>query len=310
MIRSRPHYPPEPSLTDLKSVRRSTLTGMAAILMWSASLGLFRSIAEIFGATGGAALIFSCSGVIASLALGWPRLRALPPLYLFGCGALFVSYEIALALSIGLAHDRQQALELGMINYLWPSLTVLLAIASGAQRTSWLLGPAVALCFGGIAWVVVGDGDMSLPQLLTHVASNPIAYGLALAAAFIWAGYSVLTRRVGQGANGVPVFLLATAAVLWIKYALGDAPALAFNWPGAAQILLLGVLTAAAYSCWNHGVQHGNLTVLATASYFTPVLSAALTSAWLGVRPGADFAVGVAMVTGGSLLCMVAVRKG
>lgn len=283
--------------------RKSTLIGVSAILMWSASLGLFRSIAEVFGPTGGAALIFSASGLLASAVLGWPSFKKLRPAYMLGCGALFACYEICLALAIGYAHNRNQALELGMINYLWPSLTIAGAVLTRQQRGSWLLLPAIALCFAGIAWTMKGDAELSLRLLGANMQGNPLAYGLAFGAAFLWAAYSLLTRRYGQGENAVPLFLLLTAAVLWGKYAIGSEAALAFSWSGVGQVLLLGTLTGAAYSCWNHGIQHGNLTVLASTSYFAPVLSAALASLWLGLRPGMPFLVGVLMVTAGSLLC-------
>jgi len=65
-----------------------------------------------------------------------------------------------------------------------------------------------------------------------------------------------------------------------------------------------------AYSCWNIGIQRGNLTVLAAMSYFTPVFSTLLASLWLGVRPGPSFWQGVAMVVAGSLLCWWSTRRG
>jgi hypothetical protein len=39
---------------------------------------------------------------------------------------LFVTYEICLALALGYAATRHQAIEVGMVNYLWPSLTICL----------------------------------------------------------------------------------------------------------------------------------------------------------------------------------------
>jgi drug/metabolite transporter (DMT)-like permease len=283
---------------------------MTAVVMWGATVGLLRSIAEIFGANGGAALVFSASALFATLALGLPRWRDIPPLYLWGGGALFVAYEICLALSLGVAHDRGQAMELGMINYLWPSLTIVVAVVARQQRGTWLLWPALALCLAGIVWVLKGQGDFSLARMWGNVQSNPLAYGLALIAAFLWAAYSNITRRFGKGKNAVPLFLLATAALLWMQYAASSEPALVLSLGGAGQVLLLGALTASAYSCWNHGMQHGNFTLLATGSYFTPVLSALMASLWLGVQPGAGFFAGAAMVTAGSLVCWWATRAG
>jgi drug/metabolite transporter (DMT)-like permease len=290
-------------LSVQKDHRRSTITGMAAVVMWSASLGLFRSISEIFGPAGGAALVFSCSGILAVAILGLPDVRTIRPAYLLGSGTLFVCYEISLALSVGFAHNRSQMLELGMINYLWPSLTVLFAVLTRTQRGSWLLVPAIGMCVAGIVCVMKGQHDLSFRLLWADMQGNPPAYCLAFGAAFLWAVYSVITRRYGQGENAVPLFLLVTAAVLWIKYAASDEAALTASVSGLAQVALLGTLTAAAYSCWNIGVQHGNLTLLATTSYFTPVLSACFASLWLGIRPGSNFMYGVAMVTAGSLIC-------
>ncbi|MCA1923588.1 EamA family transporter, partial [Buttiauxella noackiae] len=82
-----------------------------------------------------------------------------------------------------------------------------------------------------------------------------------------------------------------------------------FTLPSTLQLLFMGVSTAVAYSAWNHGIQRGNMTLLATASYFTPVLSALIASLWLGLHPGWAFWQGVIMVVAGSLLCWLATRR-
>ncbi|HAZ54030.1 MAG TPA: drug/metabolite DMT transporter permease [Franconibacter helveticus] len=289
--------------------QRATLAGLTAILLWSTSVGLFRSIAEQFGPTGGAALIYTVSALCLCLASGLPRPRLLPERYLFIGGALFVSYEISLALAIGLAHTRAQSLELGMINYLWPSLTVLLALFLNGQRASWFIWPGLALAITGVAQVMKGDGDWSPALLWANMQDNPVAYGLAFAAAFIWALYCNLTRRWSKGASGVTLFFCATAAVLWGKFFFTAQPALHFTLPASLQLLFMGLSTAVAYSAWNHGISRGNMTLLATASYFTPVLSALLASLWLGLTPGFGFWQGVGMVVLGSLVCWLATRN-
>ena len=69
------------------------------------------------------------SGVVSlTIAAVWPpglgRFRGLPPRYLWGCGALFVAYASCYCLALGLATDRAQVLGVGLVNYLWPSLTL------------------------------------------------------------------------------------------------------------------------------------------------------------------------------------------
>jgi drug/metabolite transporter (DMT)-like permease len=297
-----------PAPSGLSQEQRGTLTGLVAVVLWSSTIGLIRSISELLGPTGGAAMIFSVSGIVAVLALGVPRPASFNRVYLLVGGALFISYEIFLALSLGLARNRAQVLELGMINYMWPCLTIVLAVVLKQQKSSWALLPGAALSFLGLVWVIRGDDDASPAALVANLQSNPLAYTLAGSAALLWATYSVLTRKFGDGKSGVPLFLLGTALILWILYALGPEPALHFTFGGVAQVLVMGVFMATAYSCWNHGIQKGNLTHLAVASYFTPVLSVLLASVWLSTIPSRAFWQGVAMVTLGSVICWWSTR--
>lgn len=291
------------------SAQRATAFGLTAILLWSTSVGLLRSISEHFGPVGGAALIYTVSALCLCVARGLPKLREMPPRYLWAGGTLFVTYEIFLALAIGLAHSRSQSLELGMINYLWPSLTIVFALFINQQRASPWLWPGLALSLAGIIQVMKGDGSWSPVEMWHNILDNPVAYGLAFAAALIWALYCNLTRRWSEGKSGVTLFFCATALVLWIKYAFVSEAALDFTLPATLQLLFMGISTAVAYSAWNYGIQRGNMTLLATASYFTPVLSAFIASLWLGLHPGWPFWQGVAMVVGGSLLCWLATRR-
>ncbi|OZI75224.1 aromatic amino acid DMT transporter YddG [Bordetella genomosp. 12] len=291
---------------------RATAIGLLAVVCWSAVVGLMRSIAEALGPAGGAACLFSVSALLVCLVRGLPALSRFHPVYLYGCGALFAAYEICLALAIGSAHTRAEALELGMINYLWPSLTIVVAVLARQARGNGLLWPGAALSFFGIIWITGAGQALSLSRLQDNVASNPIAYALAFAAAGLWAAYSVLTRLYGRGENGVSVFLLLTALALWIKHGISGEPSVATSLlahPTAGlQVLVLGALVAIGYSCWNLGIQKGNMAFLAAASYFTPVLSALLAAVWLQQEPGTAFWQGVAMVTLGSLICWYATR--
>ncbi|MCH9296224.1 aromatic amino acid DMT transporter YddG [Pantoea allii] len=289
---------------------RATLIGLSAILLWSTTIGLLRSVSEAFGPTGGAALIYSTTAVLLCLTRGVPNPRNMPGRYLLTGGVLFVGYEICLALAVGLARDRHQSLEMGMINYLWPCLTIVLAIPFNQQRFRLWLWPGLLLSLSGIIWVMKGaNGDVT-GQMVQNIASNPTAYLLAFIAAIAWALYNNITRRYARGSNGVTLFFMVTALALWLKFALlTEYETLQFSVTAAAEVLFMGASTAVAYSAWNYGIQHGNLTLLATVSYFTPVLSALLASLWLGLTPPISFWQGVAMITAGSLICWLATRR-
>ncbi|MEQ9911946.1 aromatic amino acid DMT transporter YddG [Pectobacterium polaris] len=289
--------------------QRATLTGLLAIVLWSTSVGLIRSLTEALGPIGGAAMIYSTSTLCLLAFYGLPRIKTLPRIYLFAGGAMFVCYEIFLSLSIGLASSRMQAIEIGMINYLWPSLTVFFSLFINQQKSRFLLWPGLALSLGGIVWIMKGESDWTPALLWNNILANPQAYSLAFSAALTWALYCNITKRYGQGKSGVSLFFFVSSLVLWIQYAFSAEGAISLTLPSSLQLLFMGTSTALAYSVWNIGIQHGNLTLLATASYFTPVLSTLLAALWLNITPAISFWQGVAMVTVGSLLCWYATRS-
>lgn len=287
--------------------RNATLCGLAAILLWSTASALIRSVSQYFGAIGGAALIYTLGALLLVLLLGKPRLRNASPFYLITGSALFVTYEICLSLALGYALDSAQAIQLMVVNYLWPSLTVLLAIVMNRQTTRWYIMPGTALALLGILWVVSTDG-LSLHSVAANIQSNPLGYSLAAACAITFALYCNVTRRYANGQNHVVLFFVLTAAVLWVKYAFSQELLPAFKFAAGFELLGAGLAIAGGYALWNIGILRGNLTLLATASYFAPVLSSAFAALWLGASLSLQFWQGALLVTLGSLLCWQATR--
>lgn len=286
----------------------ATFLGLMAVVLWGTVVGLIRSVSESFGPIGGAALIYTVGSVFLVLLLGFPRLRSFPRSYLISGSILFVAYEICLSLSLGFAANRGQAIELGIVNYLWPCFTVILAILINGQRASAWVVPGIVLSLCGIVWVVGGDGGISWGRLVANISSNPLSYGLAFSGAIIWAVYCNVTKRYADGKNGVALFFMLTAIVLWIKYGMSAEPALAFGGGATLELCVTAGAMAAGYALWNLGILNGNLTLLATASYFTPVLSTFFAAIWLSTRLTLTFWQGVGMVTAGSLICWAATR--
>lgn len=292
----------------LPSRNRATLFGLLAIVLWSSVVGLIRSVSEGLGPIGGAAMIYSVSAVFLLVALGVPKWRSFPRPYLIVGSLLFVSYEICLSLSLGYANTRLQAIEVGMINYLWPCFTVLMALALNGQKAKWWLLPGLLLSLFGIGWIMSGEGGWSPAQMLANVRSNPLSYTLAFSGAVIWALYCNLTKKIAQGSNGVVLFIVLTALALWLKYAFSAESGMQFSAGVTVTLLCAGVAMGAGYAAWNVGILHGNMTLLATVSYFTPVLSAVFAALVLHTSLTANFWQGVAMVTLGSLICWRATR--
>ncbi|WP_037028270.1 aromatic amino acid DMT transporter YddG [Psychromonas aquimarina] len=287
----------------MTGTHKCTLAGCLAILLFSTTVGFVRNVAEQLGPIGGAAMIYTVSSFFLLIFIGAPRFRTFSLKYLLIGGTLFVSYEICLSLALGMANNRVQAVEMGVINYLWPSLTVLLAVFISKKPVNKALYPAIALSFFGVAWTVGGDEGISISQLAGNIATNPASYSMAMTGAFIWAFYCNITKRLANGKNAITWFFIATAAALWIKYFISNEPAMVFTSGAAIDLLLTGMAMGSGYALWNIGIIGGNMMLLATLSNFAPLFSTFLSAVILDIALTTKFWQGVVMVTAASLLC-------
>lgn len=233
----------------------------------------------------------------------WARASGLPRLYLVGCGMLFTGYSAAIYMAIGLAKDRGQVLEVALINYLWPALTILFSIPILGKRARIWLVPGTLLALAGVFLVMTQGEQVSWTTCREHLRSNPWAYALALAAAVSWGLYSNVARRwAGQGSDGaVELFLLATGLVLLaLRSLMGEVS----FWTNAAvgEAFALALLTTVSYALWDIAARKGNLLLVAAASYFTPLLSTLVSCAYLGVSPSSQLWLGCLLLVGGSLI--------
>ncbi|GCB06339.1 aromatic amino acid DMT transporter YddG [Ralstonia sp. SET104] len=292
----------------MQSKSRATLIGLIAVLLWSSIVGLIRGVSQNLGAVGGAAMIYSVASVLLLFSVGFSSLKAFPRRYLVWGSLLFVSYELCLSLSIGYANSGRQAIEVGMVNYLWPTFTMLSAIAFNKQRANALIVPGALISILGIGLVLGGDQGLDLAGMAANVADNPLSYGLAFTGAMIWAAYCTVTNRIAEGKNGVTLFFMLTALALWIKFFATGGGAMHFSISAVVYLALAASAMGFGYAAWNVGILHGNVTVLAGASYFIPVLSAALAAALLHAPLSFAFWKGASMVVAGSILCWLATR--
>ncbi|WP_391091239.1 aromatic amino acid DMT transporter YddG [Vibrio sp. NH-UV-68] len=292
-----------------KSSHKFTLAGIAAILLWSSVMGFARAVTEMLGPVGGAASIYTVASVFLVLVMGVPKWRLYSLRYVLIGGGLFVAYEICLALALAMANSRQQAVEMLVINYLWPALTVLLAVLSSGKKTSVLVYPSIALAFFGVAWSITGEQGLTLAQIAANVATNPVTYAMAFVGAFLWAIYCNLTKRISNGQNAITLFFIMTAITLWIKYALSGETGMTLNLESGTLLLISGIAMGSGYALWNYAIIGGNMLLLATLSYFTPVLSTVISSFILGLVLTQSFIEGVVMVTVGSLMCWWVTRE-
>ena len=293
---------------------RNTILGLSAILLWSVTVALARTISEGVGPTmAGAAVYLTAAVFLAgdlSLKEGsFKRLLGLPRRYVIGCGALFVFYTLALFLALGLAASRRQTIEVGLLNYLWPMLTILFSLIILGQKARVGLIPGTLLALVGVFLVVTQGTTVSWDSFSGNVWSNPVAYGLAAFAAIAWALYSNLTCRWGPpNSRGAVLLFTLVTGLSFVLLRLLRPEASAWSIRVVAEIAVLALATAVAYVFWDIAMREGDVALVASCSYLTPFLSTVVSCLYLRVLPGASLWFGCLLIIAGSFWSWRSVR--
>lgn len=287
----------------------ATLIGFSAILQWSTIIGLLKKVSSSIGADLAVLFMYSLSAVLLFALFRIPNLKQIPRKYLFGATALFVVYEICFSYAIALAQNAQQAIEISLVNYLWPSMTILMLILFKELKfNKWvILGLGISLA--GVFYIQTGNGAIDLAAVISHMQSNPLSYGLAFVGASLWSLYCVMTKKYSQGYNPITLFFIVTSAVLWLKILILHPEQFAqivhIDATTLMYMLMVSTVTGLGYAAWNIGINRGNITMLVTLSYFSPIFSPIM-SIWILQTPlSKTFWLGAVMVTLGSFVCWI-----
>ena len=238
-----------------------------------------------------------------------PNLKLISKKYLIFSTLLFVIYELCFSYAIALAQTAQQAIEVSLVNYLWPGLTVAMLILFKEIKFNVFVIVGLAISLSGIILIQTGQGSLTWSNILSNILENPISYILAFVGATLWSLYCVITKKYSDGHNPISFFFIAISIVLWTKYLWSHGLSLnAIPEVELTTIGLLGIVSvvmALGYAAWNIGIIKGNITILVTLSYFSPVISTLISMFILQTRLPTEFWYGVILVTSGSLVCWI-----
>ncbi len=283
---------------------RATAIGFIAVLLWSL-LALFTVVSAPTPPLLLNAICFSIGGALgliwAAVTGGLPQLRAVPlQVYAFGALGLF-GYHALYFSALRLAPPAQA----GLIAYLWPLLIVVFSglLPGERLRAGHLIG--AALGFSGAAIIITGGDGAGFDREFLP------GYAIALLCALTWAGYSVLSRRVGDApTSSVAVFCVAAAIASWGLHFMIEETV----WPqgllGWLATIGLGLgPVGLAFYVWDIGVKRGDIQLLGISSYAAPLLST-LVLVLAGIAaPTWTLAIAAALVTGGALIAARASLK-
>ena len=281
---------------------RATLLGFAAILMWSL-------LALLTVATGKvppfqlAAMTFAVGGAIGlvwmAVTNAWGTLRQPLPVWALGVGGLF-GYHALYFTALRLAPPA----DAGLISYLWPLLIVLFSGLLPGERLH--MRSIAGALLGLIGTIVLFVGKGVAPAL-----AYATGYAVAFCCAFVWSGYSVLSRLFpGVPSVAVSGFCIVTAILAALCHVVFEQTV----WPeGAAQwlaVLALGVgPVGLAFYVWDIGVKHGDIRLLGVGSYAAPLLSTLALVIAGYAEPRVTLAIAAVLIAGGGLLAASGSRR-
>jgi drug/metabolite transporter (DMT)-like permease len=287
----------------------ATLIGFSAILQWSSIVGLLKKISFNIGPDLAVLFMYTFSAILLLVLFRIPNLKKIPIQYLVFATILFVIYELCFSYAIALAQTAQQAIEVSLVNYLWPSMTIAMLILFKELKFHILVLVGLSISLGGICYIQTGNGAFSLSTIIANIHTNPISYILAFIGASLWALYCVITKKYSGGHNPIAFFFLVITVILWLKMWLLH-PELLQHLPHVetttmGYMALVSIVTGLGYAAWNIGINKGNIAMLVTLSYFSPIFSSVISMWILQSKLSTHFWYGAILVTLGSFICWI-----
>jgi drug/metabolite transporter (DMT)-like permease len=196
-----------------------------------------------------------------------------------------------------LALQNAPAVEANLVNYLWPLLIVLLSpifTKSLALNFRYVLAAISGFAGAVIAITYNGSGFESL--------SIEVGYFFALAAAVIWATYSLATTKVPSFPTPAIGLFALVSGVLAIGAHFIFEPAAAIS---SSDWLLLVILGAGplggAFYLWDAALKIGDPRRIGLLAFLTPLLSTVLLVVVSGNPFSWQLLISAALILGGAL---------
>jgi len=265
---------------------------LGAIVLWGslAPLGVALRALPPFLLTGLGLLVGSVIGLPLS---GWDlrAWRVPPATLLLGVYGLFGFHFL-----LFLALQHAPAVPVNLVNYLWPLGMVLLApVFLPGMRLRALHLVAAGLGFAGAA-LAIASGSTLQPGFAW-------GYLPALGSAFVWASYSLLSRRVPPFPSAaIGLFGLVSGVLALLCHTLLEAPV---DIPLAAWgriVLLGGGPLGAAFYLWDAALKRGDPRHIGVLSFLTPLLSTLGLLLQRGAWPGPAVVIAAALIVGAAVL--------
>ena len=267
---------------------------LGAILLWASLASLVTLLSDIPPLLlTGIGLIIGALVSIPSLRFGINPWKVPAKTLLLGVYGLF-GYHFMLFLGL----QNAPAVEANLVNYLWPLLIVLLSpVFTKSLSLNFRYVLAAISGFAGAALAITSNSAGF------GFASIELGYLFALAAAVIWATYSLGTTKVPSFPTpAIGLFAVVSGVLAIVAHFLFE-PAAAI---GSGDWLLLVVLGAGplggAFYLWDAALKIGDPRRIGLLAFLTPLLSTALLVLVSGESLSWQLLIATALIVGGALL--------
>lgn len=292
---------------------RGTLAGLFACIIWSTSILAMSVLAPAFQPLRAAGYEMLMAGVFLLVIAGYQGNLRKILLHSLSCnlicGTLWVLNVTLVWFAVALARNSGELLVVGLLNYLWPAFTLLLAIPILKKHPTWWLIPGLIFVIAGI---VIGKLSTATAVSISELSGNLnlAAYGVAILDALAWGFYSNFSRKLSNpaGASAVPFYMIAGGIVLVLASLLIDQPvkAIFIDW----LILTVWALSSGlAYLGWDVGMRKGNIIAISSSSMLIPLFSTIITATMSGFGLSAELVLSATLVVAGSVICRKGVIK-
>jgi drug/metabolite transporter (DMT)-like permease len=272
---------------------KSIIASLAAVFIWSSMTTLRIQVISIpsFLVLGVAFLISGSISLVYHKAWHIPLMTLL-----IGSGGIF-GYHFLYFMAFTLA----PAMEVNMINYLWPVLIVALTplVLSGYKlHLRHLLGVGLGLL--GAALIVTGGSFH--PQVSYYQG-----YLLALGAAFTWALYSLLTKRLPIfDSSSVSAFTLISGILSLMFFFISGGSFAQFTQLTGREwlfVMLIGIgPLGGAFFLWDYALKHGDPRTIGSLAFLTPLLSTLILIFFGGKHLTIINVIALVLIVGGAVI--------
>ncbi len=286
------------------NAQTANLLALCAIALWAllAWLGISLTHVPPFLLTGVALLV----GSVIALPLMWREGRLemsgwrMPWQHLaLGVYGLFGFHFL---LFIALRHAPP--VQANLVNYLWPLGIVVMAplfLPGVKLKAMHLL--AAGMGFAGACIAILGSKEAA--------ADTGFAWGYipALGSAFIWASYSLMTKRLALQGKSYPsaaigLFGIVSGLLSLLAHAVLE-PRVALSSQDVGLLIALGIgPLGAAFYLWDAALKRGDARHIGILSYITPLASTALLLIITGQPLSWSIGLAAALIVGAAVLGM------